>query len=363
MNAPNNERNGSLDFYRAIAIILVLLYHTPRSSQDLVVRAISHYGWAGVDLFFVLSGFLIGRQVFQSLLNNNFNFRIFFLKRFIRTLPTYFFTIIICYLLKIFIDNIPISYYVFLQNLTEELNYLSVSWSLCIEEHFYIIFPLAVFFIFKKRNYHQLSKYLLFSMLAITAAIRLYKWAVYRPDHFEVDLAYHIYLNKIYYNTFCRLDGLLFGVSISYIFIYNNAYFNRISSFIKKRSYIVVTTWILGLILSEYKFSAYNSIFGFFMIALACTLLLLYIYNNSFFNEIGRLPAIRLVSEASYSLYLTHTISSLILTTSLNYLGVSNTKLIYSISLVVVGFTTHYLVEKPFLKLRPRLITLLTQKA
>jgi peptidoglycan/LPS O-acetylase OafA/YrhL len=81
-----------LDHLRAIAIIFVFLYHyrIPIFGPPEWVKDYAKFGWTGVDLFFVLSGFLISSQLFSQINSNEkISFRTFFVKRFFRIIPAY----------------------------------------------------------------------------------------------------------------------------------------------------------------------------------------------------------------------------------------------------------------------------------
>ncbi|HET9135669.1 MAG TPA: acyltransferase, partial [Candidatus Kapabacteria bacterium] len=86
-----HHRLNGLDHLRALAITLVFLFHYgglfPHPDW---VAEISRFGWTGVDLFFVLSGYLISSQLFSSIASNgSFSYRAFFIKRFFRIIPAY----------------------------------------------------------------------------------------------------------------------------------------------------------------------------------------------------------------------------------------------------------------------------------
>lgn len=66
MNTPSERLNG-LDHLRALAIILVLMYHYRAFGHPAWIDTIGRFGWIGVDLFFVLSGFLISGQLFNNI--------------------------------------------------------------------------------------------------------------------------------------------------------------------------------------------------------------------------------------------------------------------------------------------------------
>lgn len=100
MHSLKNSRINGLDTLRTIAIALVLMYHYASmiSHQD-TFGFITKVGWAGVDLFFVLSGYLIGNQIFSAIAQKkNFSLKTFYIRRLLRTLPNYYF-ILAMYLL------------------------------------------------------------------------------------------------------------------------------------------------------------------------------------------------------------------------------------------------------------------------
>jgi peptidoglycan/LPS O-acetylase OafA/YrhL len=141
-------RIGGLDGLRAAAIVSVLCLHAAIVStrMPLIVRGPCLYGWAGVDLFFVLSGYLIGGQAFR--VDNRMDVGgivRFWLRRWFRTLPLYYF-ILFVYVAILPRFGIPFRdwnwrYLVMLQNYMP-LQDFQQSWSLCIEEQFYLVFPI-----------------------------------------------------------------------------------------------------------------------------------------------------------------------------------------------------------------------------
>src|SRR3982074_2906577 len=85
----NRERQPGLDLLRALAIIVVVIYHAGIMGFPLPGR-VHRFGWIGVDLFFVLSGYLIGGQLLASLARDQrINLRRFFARRALRILPAY----------------------------------------------------------------------------------------------------------------------------------------------------------------------------------------------------------------------------------------------------------------------------------
>ncbi|HEX8698200.1 MAG TPA: acyltransferase, partial [Myxococcaceae bacterium] len=152
--APAHEsRQDGLDVLRAAAILLVLFFHAPEAITRALpdsVRSVFSVGWMGVNLFFVLSGYLIGRQVFATRedLPLGARLRTFWVKRWTRTLPLYFLVLGV-YALKPWVLGTPFvgggwEYALFLQNYAPLQDFVQ-SWSLCVEEHFYLVLPLVAF--------------------------------------------------------------------------------------------------------------------------------------------------------------------------------------------------------------------------
>lgn len=159
-----------LDGVRGLAIALVIVWHyigVPLEGEGLfaaIIRGATRLTYSGVDLFFVLSGFLIGRILMEAKGSTNF-FKVFYIKRVFRIFPLYY-LLIIGYLLFIatgldgwvpwlFGESLPMwSYPLFLQNLfmVDHFgpHFLGISWSLAVEEQFYLLLPLTIFLIPRK---------------------------------------------------------------------------------------------------------------------------------------------------------------------------------------------------------------------
>lgn len=151
--APEARQDG-LDVLRALAILPVLLFHAPEKVFFALPEALQHatrFGWMGVDLFFVLSGYLIGRQVFSARAEAPLGtqLRTFWVKRWTRTLPLYFVVLGTYAFIKPWMFGAPFvgggwHYALFLQNYGPLRDFVQ-SWSLCVEEHFYLVLPLLAF--------------------------------------------------------------------------------------------------------------------------------------------------------------------------------------------------------------------------
>ncbi len=172
------RRIKELDGIRGAAILFVLAYHyfsngaginNPIGRQFLKLFSI---GWSGVDLFFVLSGFLIVGILLDAKSSNNY-FSSFYIRRALRILPLYYLLLTLFLILPIFISNDGIfkltfpfwSYLLFIQNLFMikfdlGTSWLGVTWSLAIEEQFYLLLPILVWKLDKKRLVYIFTSHL-----------------------------------------------------------------------------------------------------------------------------------------------------------------------------------------------------------
>lgn len=202
------KRIPQLDSIRGLAVLVVLLHNTDTSRFTGIV---ADYGWMGVDLFFVLSGFLITGILLDTKENEHY-FRTFYARRCLRIWPLYFASLLFMFVLvpilrpseapRIFeTRSMPWwSYPLFLQNffvpvITRATGLLGVTWSLAVEEQFYLVWAVVVRFC----TALQLRK-MAITLLCLSPILRFYLL----QRHFNV-----------YPNTFCRLDGLMAGALLA----------------------------------------------------------------------------------------------------------------------------------------------------
>jgi peptidoglycan/LPS O-acetylase OafA/YrhL len=155
-----------LDGVRGVAIVMVMLVHfvgdaaAQTTLQRLVVKAAS-YGSLGVDLFFILSGFLITNLLYETKGAKHY-FRDFYARRTLRIFPLYYFTLAMLFLFlpaivtptpllersrqqQIWLWTYTANFYIAAKSSWGALTYVNHFWSLAIEEHFYLVWPLVVF--------------------------------------------------------------------------------------------------------------------------------------------------------------------------------------------------------------------------
>ena len=226
---------------RAVAVIAVVFYHLDFT--------LFNGGWLGVDIFFVISGYLISNIIISELNNDLFNFKTFYLKRVKRILPpllvTLIFSLPISYLLLtpkglIEFNNSLISTLFFYSNIYfKKLDFYSAepskfmpllhTWSLAIEEQFYIIFPIILFIIFRlnKKLVFPISVSVIFYSLFINTVSQgndKFYLLHYRIWEFLLGVILMIFGSKYFQKNFQTL-GLVFILFSIYYF--DNSWINQ----------------------------------------------------------------------------------------------------------------------------------------
>ncbi len=199
---------------RALAILAVLFFHAPavvHHAMPVWLRVGFAHGWMGVDLFFVLSGYLVGRQVFgqQEEQGVGAQLRTFWLKRWGRTLPLYY-LVLVLYALKPWTVGTPFlgggwHFVFFLQNFGGLRDFIQ-SWSLCVEEHFYLVLPLLAFAL----RGRQWPAWVWCLPVAVSLIARWLTWRELPPDLPLPELPIHLA-----WPTLHHLDGLAVGVFLA----------------------------------------------------------------------------------------------------------------------------------------------------
>lgn len=231
---PAASKLPGLDFLRAIAIVWVMCFHTFLiGGLNEHFLWLSRYGWMGVDLFFVLSGFLIGSQVLLPLAScEQFSFRDFYARRAFRILPA-FLVVLALYLAFPWFREAPgleswWKFATFTLNLLidyDKNQAFSHAWSLCIEEHFYLCFPVLAWLLARRLS---AARFVIFILSCVSAGIAL-RTGIWLHDSAIAPDRYW-YLEDLYYPTWNRLDGLLAGVSLAALKAYQPILWQRLSA-------------------------------------------------------------------------------------------------------------------------------------
>jgi len=339
------QRDCYLDVLRAAAIVLVVVYHLMEMSPVELpgVRAITHWGAYGVDVFFVLSGWLIGGLYWRERRRfGNVRLGLFLPRRWIRTIPPYLVALLLSWLAVRISRGEPFDfrYLFFIQNYLHSIPFFEVSWSLCIEEHFYLFLPLLLW-VWTRLG---LGPHWLFALLLMTSPVcRVITARHGMPGDFGYALA----------ATHLRMDGLILGFWMAYFPSMAPDHWQRLR---------LAANWLLlpacaalaclPLLSTTAMYTA-----GFAILAVALTVILVYLTGRKP-NWFAGSSAIKWVALTSYSVYLTH---ALAIHFSLLILGRMHTKsmAIYvplTCGVIAVAGGLFYLgVERTSLRLRDRL--------
>lgn len=354
-------RLPGLDLLRAIAIVWVMLFHSflvGGLGTDLAW--LSRYGWMGVDIFFVLSGFLIGRQVLAPLAHGgDFSFGDFYARRAYRILPA-FLVVLAIYAAFPALREAPgmapwWQFATFTVNLLIDYGTqqaFSHAWSLCVEEHFYLLFPVLAWGLTRRPS---AAKFWSVCMLLVVAGIAL-RGSVWLHDT-TMDPARNWFVEDIYYPTWSRLDGLLAGVVLATIAAFRPATWARMTA--RGNGFL-----LLGLAVVAFAFWLFRERTGLLgntvgwpvlSAAIAC----LVVAGASPTSWIGRysLPGAAWVAALSYSLYLSHKLVFVAVERGLGEWLAGRGLLafaVYAVATALGGAALHYAVERPFLRLRDR---------
>jgi peptidoglycan/LPS O-acetylase OafA/YrhL len=215
---PAGKRVFGLDVLRAIAILAVVLTHGnlffATENSGWFTYFTSYAGVLGVELFFVLSGFLIG-GILLSLESSFHEIRVlphFWLRRWFRTLPNYWFFLILYILATILVANsIPnlIQYLTFTQSwLWPHPLFFDQAWSLAVEEWFYLLFPISLFLFFRLTKSFNLAFLISACIFLILPGIIRIQWALLETPNWGENF------RKI---MFVRLDAIMYGVLAAWI--------------------------------------------------------------------------------------------------------------------------------------------------
>lgn len=225
MQIDYSKRIFGLDLMRAVAIMMVVFSHLfwiLPNLNGVLPDLMSVTGVMGVDIFFVLSGFLIGRILYRSYTSDGFNFGnvfYFWIRRWFRTLPNYYLILLInIWIVFTIWDQLPENlwrYFFFLHNFSTEMPwFFAESWSLSVEEYAYIIGPLFLYLsLFIKTN---ISKSRLFFMVTLLIlALFLVSKLVYNAQESIRDMR-HWNVN-VKGMVIYRVDAIYYGVLAAYI--------------------------------------------------------------------------------------------------------------------------------------------------
>jgi peptidoglycan/LPS O-acetylase OafA/YrhL len=350
MQKISNNYLPYLDGLRGYAIILVILSHI----------GLGHIvpGGLGVTLFFFISGFLITKLLIKEIAETNkIDIKQFYLRRVVRLYPALLFMIFVSVIVMLIVKA-PIHFkdilcaLFYLTNYYElyfrpvnskDINIFGILWSLSIEEHFYIFFPVLFYWLYK-RNLSLITLLLFISIVVLL--IRCY--LLYTSTHIDFTI------NEIYIATHTRIDSIIGGcIAALLIYKYDN----------KKYLKLLHSYWsiIIGMIIIIFSLFFRNIMFRESIRYSIQSLAFLFIVpaigvnaESPFLKRIFENKPIILIGRLSYSLYLFHWVA---ITLAGCYFAEFSVGWFVSTMIVTVILTmfSYYLIERPLVSLRKKL--------
>ncbi|MDO1500162.1 acyltransferase [Winogradskyella maritima] len=357
------QRNFGLDVIRAIAILLVLLSHCTYllPNQDgLIIEGIRLMGAIGVDLFFILSGFLIGGILLRKFENNQISMKHlvhFWKRRWLRTLPNYvvifILNILVFYWFEGYIMPKAPSYALFLQNFAwPHPDFFTEAWSLSIEEYAYLLLPLLLFGaskLFKKTD--KSKTFLNLTILSIVLLFGL-KVLYYLNASVEDYKTWSATFRKV---VIYRLDAIYFGFLLVYLYSRLNWFTTqkRLLFLVGLSSFMGIHALIFGFNLLPNTHLAFYVFVYLTVVVLSLGLCFPYCMSLSGYGILKKI--VTYISIRSYALYLVN--YSLVLLSLQRYVENSwGVIIIFLVLSFVLSEILYRSIERPFLKIRKTLV-------
>lgn len=370
-----------LDGLRGVAILLVLMYHCVANhySSMAVVRSVAELpfgsfvlnGWAGVQLFFVLSGYLLARNCLTryAVPMSASDFVHYWSQRALRIMPGYYVALLAAYLLfpgkpESLTPAAVAAHLVFLQDyLPSAAQIVPSFWSVAVEEKFYLLLPFLLALLSLLRSV-GLRLGVLLGLIGVGFFSRALEIATYWHN---ADYKSYVFRNCLFFHV--NVDGLLVGVLCAYVSVYAMR-----SEILKRRESTIgnAAFWLGGigaLALLAFPFSSEpRSMFaaaGLYSAFTFCfgSLLLGLVHGNSAAKRVFRLSVLFFLGQIAYSTYLVHqpliawahALVQAIPGIPISWRGpVGLLAPIYLALSILVGLFFFYAVEKPSLLLKQR---------
>lgn len=358
------DRIFGLDALRALAVLLVLVGHTLAHQHP---PAWLRWFWGaqgslGVEIFFVLSGFLIGRILLKLLvagkLNNLSDLKEFLSRRWARTLPLYFAFLLIYFRFDYtgtgnLVTHAP--FFAFLQNFAwKPIRFFEHSWSLAVEEWFYLLFPLLLMGAYRLTRSVNRAFWIagaIFLALPLLARI----WQVQHIDDWGS------FNNLIRMVVACRLDSIFMGVLMAYLNVCHMRWFRFVGQFAPiGLGVLLVIAFYFACGAPGLASQPVSQVLLFSIISLMIATLLPAALEWRGIDH-GYLDRfIGFTSKISYSLYLGHIAMLTLVNGAMGMLGFSAATQLRTLGVYLVyfscyygfAFLTYHAIEQPYLKLR-----------
>jgi peptidoglycan/LPS O-acetylase OafA/YrhL len=359
------KRISQLDGVRGVAILLVLIWHyfscqvDPRPQTFIAFCSRTmNLTWSGVDLFFVLSGFLIAGVLLDHRSTSNY-FRVFYLRRICRICPLYFLVFALFVALSrtsigaspsfkwLFHDPLPLwSYATFTQNIymgahnTLGPHWLAITWSLAVEEQFYLFVPLLLYFLPRRT--------LLVVLILAVLAAPILRWAL--PGF------------RTFVGTPWRSDSLLSGAALAILVRWHG--FVAAARRRRRLLFALFIVMLAGAVAMTVRPPTFGGPFSHFWLAglYSVFILIAFLDTERRLGGLLRSPTLVWLGRLSYGIYMFHEAIVGLLYGALRHdePGIDTfsdagiTLLAFSITLFLAAISYHFF-EQPILRFGHRL--------
>jgi len=354
------HRQPGLDLLRALAIALVVIYHAGLFGFVLPFR-VQRFGWIGVDLFFVLSGYLIGGQLLSRLARGKGpDTRLFYWRRALRILPAYLVIVAVYFFLPGALreyERMP-PVWKFL-TLTQNIGLrggtaFSHAWSLCIEGQFYLLLPFVLLALVRTGR----------MSVSVLVPVAILAWCIVIRGvlaHVNISapqVSFGWWQQWIYYPTYSRLDALTIGVSLAAIKSFRSGWWSSLTKTARWLWLPGIIAVIVALILAEDSLSVVSSSLGFFLVALGCGTFLVCAVSPQLSLSRVAVPGTASLASVAYSIDLSHKLSihwieDLCTARSINTAS-APAYLLLMAAIFILGSALFFAIERPFLGVREK---------
>jgi peptidoglycan/LPS O-acetylase OafA/YrhL len=341
----------ALNGVRAVAALMVMVFHffqdlTTKNNVLLLVKKYAVFGQTGVTLFFVLSGFLITRILLNTKQSPAY-FLNFYARRALRIFPLYYLFLIIYYFLIPILEhsaivpfNQQIWFWVYLQNIAYTFRWNITGpihfWSLAVEEHFYLFFPMLIYFLDKSKIKFAIIFIMIFAFLVRLILVK-------------------IHLEPLYF-TFSRVDELAIGAFLAILEVNNTLNPRNARKFTILFGIIIIPTLILWTFTTGMKSPAVQ-VSKITLLALTYFSLIghiLSIKEEHWIKKILSHQFLAFTGKISYGLYVYHPLCFLLVH---KYFGNEYVLVDLTVSFMLsfmVAIISYYLFEVKFLALKKK---------
>jgi peptidoglycan/LPS O-acetylase OafA/YrhL len=357
ISALKTTRLLGLDLLRLLAIVLVVGRHMETPPDDIPLKGVwdawHDHGGLGVDVFFVLSGFLVSGLLFaECKKHGDISVKRFYMRRAWKIYPPFYFLMAFSYVFQLVAgqkirDRTIFSELFFLRNYRG--GFWNHTWTLAVEEHFYLILPLLLLFSLRRncnaKDPFRAVPYLVAGSMLLFLLVRILNFSFRSP---------YSYLTHVF-ATHLRIDALFFGVAMAYGYYFHNDWFRKVFR-PQRYGLILLGVGLLGssLFLGSSS-SFYIHTFGFMQFYLGAAAIL----AGVLMCEIPRnrlTTALAAIGAYSYSIYLWHMALMYWAMPSLRSLEIpwGLRTAIYMLGALIIGVAMAKILELPILRLRDR---------